>query len=247
MGTVSSDALFHFTSQPDFLIGILQNEFQPRYCLESIDFKTKNIKVAFPMVCFCDIPLSQIKNHLDTYGYYGIGMKKSWAEKKKLNPILYLRQKSRLTEKINMLFVNTQHNDFDNSALLKKSKEEIRDLLRYVKPYSGDFQRTEKIIKDVIFYNEREWRYIPQLPNDKRYLKEDEFNDNLTRANANSAIQSFQLSFEPDDIKYVFVKKESEIPVMVAALKRIKSKYLPNTVEILTSRIMTCEQIINDF
>lgn len=247
MSSISSDALFHFTSQPDFLIGILENEFQPRYCLETIKFTKKTYNVAFPMVCFCDIPLAQIKNHIDTYGYYGIGMKKSWAEKMKLNPILYLRQKSKLTEKISLLFNNAQANDFDKTDLLKASKREILELLRYVKPYIGDFKRDMKTISDVRFYNEREWRYIPDLPDEHRYMTEEQYNDMLGRANANSVLQSFNLSFEPDDIKYIFVKKDSEISTMVSALKRIKSKYSSNTVEILTSKILTCEQIINDF
>ena len=247
MSTISSDALFHFTSQPDYLIGILQNEFQPRYCLESIEFTEISYDVAFPMVCFCDIPLAQIKNHIETYGYYGIGMKKSWAEKMKLNPILYLRQKSKLTEKISLLFDSAQSKDFDQTDLLKKSKREILELLRYVKPYIGDFTRDGKKISDVRFYNEREWRYIPDLPDEHRYMTAIQYNDKLTLANANSLLQSFNLSFEPDDIKYIFVNKDSEIPAMVSALKRIKSKYPPNTVEILTSRILTCEQILNDF
>lgn len=247
MSTVSSDALFHFTSQPDFLIGILQNEFQPRYCLESVEFTAKSYHIAFPMVCFCDIPLSQIKNHIDIYGYYGIGMKKSWAEKMKLNPILYLRQKSKLAEKISLLFDNAQSKDFDNSNLLKQSKREILELLRYIKPYSGDFNRNGITIQDVRFYNEREWRYIPDLPDNQRYLTEIQYGDKLTQADANSALQTYKLSFEPDDIKYIFVNNEAEIPTMVSALKRIKSKYPSHTIEILTSRILTCEQIINDF
>jgi hypothetical protein len=247
MSTVSSDALFHFTNNPNFLIGILTNEFLPVYCLEKIEFSKNSYNVAFPMVCFCDIPLSQIKNHIETYGYYGIGMKKSWAEKMKLNPILYLRKKSKLTERISRLFENVQNKDFNNSPMLLQTKKDILELLRYTKPYNGDFKRIDKVIPNVRYYNEREWRFIPDLPDNKRYLTEDQYNNKLLLADANSALQKHKLSFEPDDIKYIFVNNDSEIPTMVSALKRIQSKYPPHVLKILTSRIITCEQILNDF
>lgn len=91
----SSSSLFHFTDTAEKLFSILRYEFKPTYCLERIVFSEDIVEeVAFPMVCFCDIPLSQVKNHIETYGYYGIGMSKEWAERNKLNPILYLKQNS---------------------------------------------------------------------------------------------------------------------------------------------------------
>ena len=69
---ISTNSLFHFTNDITYLIDILENGFQARYCFENISFG--NYKFAFPMKCFCDIPLSAIKFHLKEYGQYGIGI-----------------------------------------------------------------------------------------------------------------------------------------------------------------------------
>ena len=89
MGIVSANTLFHFTSKLDYLEGILESDFIPRYNLEDINLAGRSIKIAFPMVCFCDIPLSSISEHLDKYGQYAIGMSINWANKNGLNPVLY--------------------------------------------------------------------------------------------------------------------------------------------------------------
>jgi hypothetical protein len=248
MASISSNSLFHFTDTPEKLFSVLTHEFLPRFSLQEFDFRKGNpTKAAFPMVCFCDIPLSQIGNHIDTYGYYGIGMNKEWGEKNKLNPILYLRKNSRLSDKTTNLFLNVQHEEFLMTPLLQKSKREILDLFRYIKPYKGDFYRNGRKIKDVTFYNEREWRYIPETNNNEPIvLFEQDFKNELTRTDANNQLEQYKLKFEPSDIKYIFLKSENEIGTMIKALKRIKSKYDTETIEILTSRITTCEQIVED-
>lgn len=101
MSNISSETLFHFTPKPEYLFQLLQNEFKPRYYPEIIHLEgMKTLNKAIPMVCFCDIPLSQIKDHIDTYGNYGIGMTKEWAIKNKLNPVLYLEPSSKLSKSI---------------------------------------------------------------------------------------------------------------------------------------------------
>ena len=99
-------------------------------------------------------------------------------------------------------------------------------------------------------YDEREWRYVPKktgavgdwsigpdIYTNKKRLKE---------ANAQNGEQ-YKLSFGPNDIKYVIVKKESERLSIIDAIEMIKRKYTPNVVRKLTSRILTSKQIEEDF
>lgn len=53
----------------------MTNGFWPRYCLEDFRWYNKDIpNVSYPMVSFCDIPLTRIREHTDFYGSFGIGM-----------------------------------------------------------------------------------------------------------------------------------------------------------------------------
>src|SRR5438552_2629153 len=90
----SANTLFHFTGVRA-LKGILRNGFYPKYRKENLSVATPRIskyKNAYvPMVCFCDLPLSRIRQHIDFYGEYGIGMRKEgWGIERGISPIIYL-------------------------------------------------------------------------------------------------------------------------------------------------------------
>lgn len=247
MSSISSKTLFHFTPNANNLISILKNEFHPKYCIEELPIDGANIK-ALPMVCFCDIPLSQIKDHIDTYGMYGIGMKKDWGTRNGLNPIFYVSEDSLLDKNLSSIISVFQKDELKNIAHLNEAKESYLHIIRYLKKYEGDFRRGDNIIEDVRFYNEREWRFCPPYnENIKFWLLEDEFKNPVSLAQANETLKNEKLSFEPNDIQYVIIKNESEIYPMIEALKDIKSKYDPRTIETLISKIITSDQILNDF
>jgi hypothetical protein len=245
MPNISSDTLFHFTPKPDYLFQILQHEFKPRYYPEVIRINGhKPITKAIPMVCFCDIPLSQIKNHIITYGDYGIGMSREWALKNKLNPVVYVQPNSKLSAS----FLSILKTYVDVKATRGASRNGIMNVFRYLKNYQGDFRRAGKTISNIKFYNEKEWRYTPDIIDDIEFwLDNDRFSDATFLANCNDVVGKSPISFEPDDIKYIIIKSENEIPAMITALKRIKSKYPPSVIENLVSRIITTEQIKQDF
>ena len=98
---ISTNSVIHYTDTLDKLKGILEHGFKVKYCIETLITKgNKKVDGAYPMVSFCDIPLSAISSHVDSYGYYGIGLSKTWAKTKGLNPVLYVDQDSDIGEAI---------------------------------------------------------------------------------------------------------------------------------------------------
>ena len=100
---ISSKVLFHFTTSMVYLKSILKNGFFPHYCPEyrlDPDDKAEASKGcrplhAAPLVSFCDLPLSLIRNHLKEYGNYGIGLKKNWGLRNGVTPVMYTHYRER--------------------------------------------------------------------------------------------------------------------------------------------------------
>src|SRR5688572_32225145 len=95
MSPISSNTLFHFTDTRDHLVSILTNEFRPHYCLEDLSVlgglppETAGNVIGIPIVCFCDIPLSQATEHMRVNGRYALGLRKDWGMRQGLTPVLY--------------------------------------------------------------------------------------------------------------------------------------------------------------
>jgi hypothetical protein len=239
---ISSNALFHFTSNRKNLLGILKNAFIPKFCLEDFSFLTTQndlccYEFAFPMVCFCDLPLSNIIDHIKFYGGYGIGLKKNWGIKKGITPITYLTKRSYLAKHLKTYI--------ENSCRGEESKDFPTKLIRYTKPVEGRTLRNGKYNRKI-FYDEREWRYIPQLLDDRpSILPKDEYRINLANCDMN---WRDRLEFNANDIKYIIVKHEKEILPMANMIRTIKrSKYDENQILLLVSRIIISKQIVTDF
>ena len=208
--TISSNTLFHFTCSIEYLTNILSNEFRPHFCLENFSFIVENqseyeeLEFAVPMVCFCDIPLSQIGSHLSIYGNYGLGLSKEWGKRNGVAPVLYTYGESLLAKNLQLMVKSIKQEDNLKTSFRSHLLEIFYDLTCFVKPYEGDFFRKGKVISNVRFYNEREWRYIPKLDKASyRYgLKKDKFIDPAQLNKANKILfEKTKLSFEPKDIK----------------------------------------------
>lgn len=308
---VTSDTLFHFTTSLQNLKNILSKKFLLAYCHEkySLDYETHDSY--YPMVSFCDIPLSLTKNQIERYGSYAIGMTKEWGIKNNLNPVVYIEKDSLLAKDIqatidNMLkmqnpisslikrnTISTQKITLnaiekvitylktvspENIALsikeLNNSKKKIENnqvattnhkelvniltditnnnsnLFRYIKNYRGTLTRNNKTYLNYRFYDEREWRYVPALKDNrvKEYLNEDEYRKYRGLTRSKPFIENINLSFTSDDIKYLIVKSNDDIPKIIKAIKSTNSlTKTPNNADILTTRILTVEQLKNDF
>lgn len=267
--TISANTLFHFTDQMTNLEGILEKEFSPRYCLEDYRGIFPNLldpydERAIPMVSFCDIPLSQIKNHIRVYGGYGIGLSKDWGMKNGISPILYRHNKSNSTVALNnaldmivkQLWKDTfiGNTSVDNGLSLETLIQQLDSIACFTKPYKGPLIRKGNIVKkSTVFYNEREWRFIPNIvtlaKNEISFaLPKHAFINDIERVKLENLLAVHcKLSFKPKDIKYIIVKKESEIIPMIAKIREYKHKYSQDDQDRLVTKIITLNDILNDF
>jgi len=242
--SLSSNSLIHFTKNKDALKGILQNNFKIFNCIETITLGGRKNAFAIPMVSFCDIPLSEIKEHISKYGNYGIGMTKEWAVRQGLNPVLYMGQTSMLSESYRLAW--------NNMISLEETEDEeetaTTDILRYIKNYEADLTRQGETITNYRFSDEREWRYVP--PFSKEYISiahTDWYDIKENKEQADGQLEELRLTFNPEDIKYIIIAEDSEIGEFIDYLRRAKGKnYSLHEIERLTTRILTVEQIMTD-
>ncbi|HDV8874658.1 TPA: hypothetical protein QIY58_003480, partial [Escherichia coli] len=225
--------LFHFTKNEDAFYSILAEKyFKPFLAREEIRGVGGRRRFAVPMVSFCDIKLSQIRDHSGKYGEFGLGLTKSWAEKKGLHPVLYMNKSSEIFSKYNArirliknklvpLWKARGNLDTKNRIEFEKLKAEYSDLynlLRYMKNYRGKLERKDnKTIENYIYADEKEWRYVPapfigdlwpSLSLERVITSDD-------KAKISSKFSKFGIDFEFNDIKYILIPKEQHIQKLI--------------------------------
>lgn len=250
MTNISSNSIFHFTSSKENLKGILSDNFKIKYCRELMPFKEEELGVYVPMVSFCEIPLSRVKDHVSKYGGYGVGLDRSWAIRNRLNPVTYVEKDSNLAASYYsaIKYYFTVFDELDDEK--KRELKNFCEFLRYMKPYQGVLRR-QGIVKDedYRFSDECEWRYvIPLESNTVALLHAADFEIDGVREEAATSLENERLSFVPSDIKYIFIDNELEISEFCDHLRNLKgSRYSHNDVERLMTRIITMSQIKEDF
>lgn len=231
-----SDNLFHFTSSMEVLKLILGSKIYPRFCLEDISwFGLENHKyIAFPMSCFCDIPLSRITEHTDFYGSFGIGFTKEWGKKNNLHPVVYSTNGGQIQEVMKYL---SDHIEANETSELNAYR-----LWSLLKPITGNMYISgETVEKD--FYQECEWRYVPPVQD---VIFEKSFADDRDESNKN--MEQYGLEFSPNDIKYIFVKNDSDIPSLIDFINSNTKlgSYPMNDLKILQTRIVSLDTLKAD-
>ncbi|WP_316674981.1 abortive infection system antitoxin AbiGi family protein [uncultured Tolumonas sp.] len=236
-----ANSLFHFTKSIDFLQKILGNGFYPRYCPEDSSL-IKCDEIAHPMVCFCDIPISRISEHTRFYGEYGIGLSKDWAIRNNLHPVIYSHETGPVAELMNFILDEPLNCDHCNEEHKPTSLEVFFDkLFPFLKPLAGTM-RVYGELKQKEFYQENEWRYVP---NKFEMLIGEE--DIKNRTNDMNVLQESEpLTFKPEDIKYIFVKNDTEIPIIFDFINESLKVSNPNDAKILSTKIVSLETLISD-
>lgn len=240
-----SSTLFHFTKSLDVLKSILRDGFWPRYCLEDIEWQGHNMEfVAFPMVCFCDIPISRISEHVSFYGSFGLGLTKEWGAKNNLNPVMYFAGDNGLPECITSLVEAISH--IEDEEKENEANANIRFILAHSKPINGRMiMAGEPVYKD--FYQESEWRLVPQNDSVKDFMLKEDFEDKEKLLSHNEDTREHcQVKVSPDDVKYIFVPRDSDIPKVINFIQA-ELDHFPNAdVKVLMSRVTSLESMYED-
>ncbi|MBW4793803.1 abortive infection system antitoxin AbiGi family protein [Pseudomonas tolaasii] len=244
--TPKSNTLFHFTKNVETLKLILKGGFWPRYCLEDVAWLgyEQFSYIGYPMVCFCEIPLTRISEHVDFYGSFGIGLTREWAEKNGLNPVFYVSGGNNVSGAYREL--NTLSNLGGDAEITAKIKVVLRDFLAFTKPTFGTMIIEDKPIEKA-FYQESEWRYIAKHDDVKQYIIQSVYDDVEKRSDHNESTRAnCLLRVAPSDIRYIFVRRDSDIPEIINFIQAELDAYPSADLKVLMSRVVSLESISLD-
>lgn len=253
MANISSTDLFHFVGKETYLKSILaEQSFWPFYCIE---YCWNQRHWAIPMLCFCDIPLSQIKIHIGKYGGdgYGIGMKKSWAIENRITPVVYASWKSDIYKKLKevskTLIPSTAEKDLsmEERLLYRVKRITASGYEQYLNNNNNKSKNAKN--KKVKFYNEREWRYVPEVTEDIHMVPWDPLKNPIKKDFTNRLSENTKekrLKFSTNDVVFIIIPNEEGRRSMIDFL-RSRSNLPESEIDILISKILTKEEICNNF
>ncbi|HEY5590340.1 MAG TPA: abortive infection system antitoxin AbiGi family protein [Paludibacter sp.] len=235
---LSSDTLFTFTSKLEYLTGMIENGIKPRYICERIPIPDKTWNYTVAAKCFCDIPLGMIKSHLNWFGNFGLGIKKKYLQELGVSPVIYIHSNSK------MILNTLNNNGFENLTNYPT--------LPYLKRYSGDDYKflddgTQKRFHRQ-FYDEREWRYIPEINNltpEKTIKTISEGLINVSKKNIETPYDKTIIALAPSVIEYIIIEKYSDFKELKTRLKSIFQ--FDDAYELMLSKILIAERILRDF
>lgn len=252
----SANSVFHFTDKLEYVEDILlKSRISPRYVIEDMDYLRFPLfkELAIPMSCFCDIRLHSIVKHVNFYGSFGIGFKKSWVINQGIQPIHYLNTNSMFTGDFSRELNTLLDSELE---IPENNKDYIFKKLFYIKPLYGTMR--DKKLNQIVqknFHDENEWRFVPKVVEESNFKpfiavggKEPINNDNY-RATLNKALaldKTMSLQFSYDDINYLFVSDDVErIKLIDFIFSELSTS--EDTKRLMVAKIQTINQIKEDF
>jgi hypothetical protein len=226
---LSSTNLFNFTDT----IEHLKSNLYGIHCqdnLERLPQISKPMSYVVPLVSFCDIPLGVIKEHIDWYGNYAIGIKREFARTLNVCPIWYIHKNNRA------------YIEMHNNKTLNNSP-----ILPYLKMFLGEQKYRDGASMKKKFYDEREWRYIPRVDSEPYIIEGSTFKEiEVIFDKDHNKIRKTKMAISAHTIEYIIVSEEHEKEQLYPILKELAIKE-NISYESLVSTLLTCKQIRNDF
>src|SRR6266853_679908 len=239
--------IYHYTKRFEVLSRyILKDGFWPQYSLEDFSWVQDGqpLYLAFPCVCFTELPLAESQMHRSDYGDYAIGFKREWAVVKGLRPLRYVSE----TEKAAGI-LDTQHRralsrcdsldtsggliHFPPTKLDPKDFKGVWYILPYLKENLGfTIQRMPKqrrdrshILQAKELKDEHEWRYIPKKHRQKLFSVVDYDMSTMNELNKLSgATNDSHLRFDHDEVAVIIVTTDAERRRLAAKYPKLKGK-----------------------
>lgn len=257
---ISANTVFHFMDKREYLEEALKGNFSPRLCKEENLFLQGEIYLAAK--CFCDIPLTLVSKHAERYGKYAIGFNKDWGVKIGLNPVTYYNSESSFIQSIKKVYnanieeINANPNDYkqDSDARVAIFTQMQLAFLNF-KPIKGRMWRGDRLIEDVNFYDEKEWRYIGKCGYDytgnhniikflkyKPFLRQNEIEKEIIKSVNDYISGKEKIEFKSSDVNYIIVKSEDDV-YQIAKLINSISELTEKDKEILKTKITSYDTL----
>lgn len=254
----SAQSLFHCMRKFDYLLSILKNKsISPRYFKENIKYLGIGLdEIAYPMLCFCDIPFHKLTYHTKWYGKYAIAFSKTWGINKGLQPITYLNENSELLKTFQEAFNKSQNEDlsaFDSSGY-KATRNNLLAGMKFFKPMKGESTDIEGTVRERWMTDDCEWRYIGTFKNDEAeeaIITPERLTDIALRT-LNNAIESIansaNISFEYSDIQYIIISSSNDFDKLVEFVEKLPFFHeQPKEKALLYSKVLVWDNIQGDF
>lgn len=261
---LSANSFFHFMNERQFLYtALVKKALFPRYCKEDISYLGLSIEdngideVAYPEKCFCDIPLHEVCSHVNTYGKFGIGLKKSWGIKAGLQPIQYVNPDSSLVADFKTAFyASLKSENADNN--IEKVKDFLVSYMLFIKPVTGTNEnRISGQLEEKYFTDECEWRYVPNLSKKEMevilfgnaiYKNADGHTPLIEKYNiALGKLEDVWLRFEYSDLKYITVQNDIEKKLLIKFISSMDNGTDEMEKLDLISKIIVFDSVQEDF
>lgn len=281
-----SSSLIHYTRKISNFKNILKNGFRYSYCKEeypkalinniinrgskefvpNIVCSNENISniVLIPMVSFCDIPLLRSKIHSSNYGKFAIGIDKNLAHEiyPSLTPVQYRSAERHILAliELSMIYANSPN-------LSKQVIDSLKLIIGTTKPFTIKHKN-----KDVICYEEREWRVIHSDNDTTKWgwninindvEKEKELYNERLHSDSELSYLSFIVAKTPEEMFYVeqylpklithiIVKKDEDIPKIAEFILNEKNTIFGYNLSkesrlMLISKLNSFERISKDY
>lgn len=225
MSLLSSHSLFHFTSSLDNLESILYGGLRYSWVAEKLPIR--GIGYLLQSICFCNIPLSMIEEHVEWYGKYAIGFKRSALREKGASPVFYLHSDTALLYRGIKALDNYKNERF----------------LPYFKQFIGyQYHPAYKTYRRKKFYDEKEWRLFTGAIEVVRYKDMDDLE--RQREEKKKLFKGSKImSISPEMIEYIILEKQDDL---IPFKNFLRVCYAPVMEDMLT-KVLFYSQIQRDF